>query len=174
MSTVKRSVHIPKSILSVAENECVSVLIALSKLGKTQTKSLYKMLLTGIIHGKGVPARIARGIREEHCLPTAGIIDYGYFKWKQVDEASFFTAVTAAIVGAMLAGDSTNKGRRANWLTGLKRAIAANDSYGEHYGLSRRFLKTLDTVDLGSSDEVRKLVLGMQSGAITTYSLRFN
>jgi hypothetical protein len=173
------SISIPNKIMAHAVSKQITIPLDLRTLGAVQTNALYRGILTGLIDGDGVPALIARQVREYYGLPIAGFTKYGYFHWwRVIDKPEFFGALTASLLATSMAGEKDRYDYRNRHDTtpneSFKRDIAQQTPYGEYRAIDKKYSKALKNVDLGCSDEVKELVAAMHSGSITTYEYKFN
>jgi hypothetical protein len=82
----------------------ITIRVVLAKMGPRQVASFKRMVKTGVIKGRAVPARMATVVRKQNRAPYVRFGGYGNISWDNVsgDEDDLFQRLTAALVADQL------------------------------------------------------------------------
>ena len=124
------SINVSSSLLDVSSSLVLT--IDTGKLGPRQVIALERSVRTGITSGTGVPAQVARKVRDGYSLPRLHTRN-GYVHWDNVGpkEDHFFDVMLSMCAAAELGSDDASSGR-LKYLEGVKRA--ALDKYRYYNG----------------------------------------
>ena len=175
------SINIPNSIMNLAVSNQVVVKIDLNKLGPIQKSNLCKMIVTGVIEGRGIPAQIARAVRADNKLPMLGFISKDYAKWDNCGEeqtAKFLPILKGAALATLMTFQSDGSNSRYYWRASREAELreqaagfTSHASEGRAYGINKAYAKALQKLKLGSNTTVDVLSEGIKNGSVTTYDL---
>jgi len=101
------SLNISSDVVKLSESITVRVVVA--KMGPRQVASFNRMVKTGVIKGRAVPARLATVVRKQNRAPYVRFGSHGNVSWDNVsgDEDDLFQRFTAALVADQLHAEGT-------------------------------------------------------------------
>ena len=164
------SLNVPERIMRLTKDWKVSVDIEVSKLGKLQLSGLKKMLTTGVIKERGVPATIAKKMREAHGLPTIHITGDSV-DWKRLPgDCAFYEKLTVALVQHKLTVKPEQSGRNYYGSPDINGAMVQaekKEAEGGVWvpGLNKAHFQKLK---LGSNETLDTFVAKLTAGEITS------
>ena len=96
------SINISADVVRLSES--ITVRVVLAKMGPRQAASFKRMVKTGVIKGRAVPARLATVVRKQNRAPYVRLGRHGNVSWDNVsgDEDDLFRRLTAALVADQL------------------------------------------------------------------------
>jgi len=96
------SLNISADVVKLSES--ITVRVVLAKMGPRQAASFKRMVKTGVIKGRAVPARLATVVRKQNRAPYVRFGRHGNVSWYNVsgDEDDLFQRFTAALVADQL------------------------------------------------------------------------
>ena len=185
------SLIIPGKVMDYVDNGKVDVKISFLKFGPSQFKNVVKMIRTGVIHGDGVPATIARRIRSAHSLPILGFMYSNTPQWRNCDEsdtAQFLPTLKAAALATFMIRGSLPQ-EKPSWITHVdwnerlergrqhqKDAINALDTHssaGSSESIARKYATQLNKVKLRITPEVEAIANAIEDGSSTHYTMQY-
>jgi hypothetical protein len=185
------SLNISSKIMDYVDGGRVNVPISFALFGPTQFKNLTKMIRTGVIHGNGVPATIAKRIRKTHSLPILGFEYNSSPAWEKcdtADTAQFLPVLKAAALATYMI-ENKNEGTKPGWMPNsqweeqvayrrnkLKEGIVALDRHApDGYGvsISRKYATQLNKVKLRTTPEVEAIAKSIEDGTTTNFVLQY-
>jgi len=96
------SINISADVVKLSES--ITVRVVVTKMGPRQIASFKRMVKTGVITGRAVPARLATVVRKQNRAPYVRLGRHGNVSWNNVsgDEDDLFRRLTAALVADQL------------------------------------------------------------------------
>lgn len=121
------SINVSSSLLDVSSSLVLT--IDTGKLGPRQVIALERSVRTGITSGTGVPAQVARKVRDGYNLPRLHTRN-GYVHWDNVGpkEDNFFGVVLSMCAASALS-DGNESSTRLKYLEGVKQAALDKHRY---------------------------------------------